>query len=684
MKNIASIINKGMLQKNKSLCFIIAFQLLWLLAVNVRSGHTISFLILFVVTDIPLTAYQLSDDIHIKAFALAALTSLSLNVKMSFLTEEVSDYELGIFIENRLSMPLMLCAFFSLYLYLIGSTEEIRASKTGRVAITILAFLFSIFLLFGYSFQEIDSWEMVFANSFQMCKAYLFLIGIFYVCYYCIAWLYSFADNGGIDQVRLCGPFEWYINIVRIRPFIVTFLTLLVFSLPYMITAYPGIFAGDTLDQILQAFQIPYQSNVGINLMSKNQMINQHHSVMHTMLMHVFLCLGIEVFHSANIGIFITAFLQTVITFAGIAFLVKTLIADGASDIHVLILILYFIISPRIQCMLFVLSKDVLYGAVTLFSLVFLWKLITGRQCSKMTPIYYYFSLIMMQMLRKEGLYIIIIQMIVIMIASRKKWKTWMGGLVSVLLISVLFGRIVYPVFNISPGTMKEALSIPIQQTARYIQCYPNEITSEERRAIDRMWDFEELSFNYDPGKSDSAKATFRIDSTREDWLAYFSAWFAMLKKHPMVYIQATMNNYYEYVYPGRANAEAHTFERRKWDIDFANEKLADKGVFIHYPNNLDRVRMFLETSREKLFRLPVLSLFLSVACYTWVLFVSFSYWIYRRNKDAALIFLPLILILMVCFSGPCNGAYFRYYYPIVLCLPAAILLAWSLRECKK
>ena len=115
--------------------------------------------------------------------------------------------------------------------------------------------------------------------------------------------------------------------------------------------------------------------------------------------------------------------------------------------------------------------------------------------------------------------------MMIYVFAERRNLKIWLGAMALVLAVHFLLVRIVYPGFSISPGNINEMLSVPIQQTARYMQIYPDEITQDEKESIDRMWNYDELLENYEPDKSDVAKATFRLESSVSDWNSYFITW---------------------------------------------------------------------------------------------------------------------------------------------------------------
>ena len=658
-------------------------------ALFIRGGNAGAFLILFLITDILLAVYFMSYKEKTKCVVLAVFSALGLSVDMRYadVPERLEDIA-GFFYNSRFLTILLMCLFYFFYLHARRATEEIRTIRRSRWITRILSAMFSIFILFGLSYQEKDSWDLVFGHMFQMCKSYTAFIGVFLVIYYVVSWVYAILDSfyqGKQPDIKFWKPVSFYLGVLRKYPFSTAFITMLIFNLPYMILSYPAIVMGDTADHILQAFQIPSSSSEYMKpiLMSESQLINQHHSVAYTMLIHILLCFGKDVLHSANMGVFFVAILQTIVTFASVAYLVKTIVDEGASDLHLLILLGFFIISPRLQNYLFLLTKDVLYGAVMLFSMVLLWKIITHRQIwGGMTLPAYFITLIAMLLLRNEAVYITIIQMMIYLFMLPKNRKAWGGSIIFILAVHMLFAKIIYPMNNITPTTINEMLSIPIQQTARYVINYPGDVTPEEREAIDRAWEYDEISEEYWAIRSDTEKERFRLDSSKEDLMAYLKVWAKMFFKHPDAYIQATMNNYYEYVYPGANLAVAAYYMGEETDsfeeINEICEKHGVTGMNMHRPHWSDGIRERFESLRELIFSLSFLSPILSVACYTWVFLVAMAYWIYHKNKKAVAVFIPLLLVLLVCFAGPCNGSYFRYFYPMTICLPAAMSLSWS------
>ena len=105
---------------------------------------------------------------------------------------------------------------------------------------------------------------------------------------------------------------------------------------------------------------------------------------------------------------------------------------------------------------------------------------------------------------------------------------------------------------GITEGEIGEALSIPIQQTARYLREHMAEVTPEERSILEEVFlvSPEELVELYNPEVSDPVKAEFVGQPTEEQLKNYFRVWLQQLKKHPDTYIQAFLNHTYGYCYP--------------------------------------------------------------------------------------------------------------------------------------
>ncbi|MBO4373547.1 MAG: hypothetical protein J5829_00405 [Lachnospiraceae bacterium] len=645
----------------------------------------ISLLIWFLALDVLLSVYFLTSDQKYGCIVPALLTALAFSVKPGYTDETLPLSQVtALFRNDRLLMPVLFVLFFFFYRAVYGRCLKGFSDIRKKMCTGIPSLILTLCTLFGYSFQETDSWDLVFGHHLQVVKSAMAFTGLLIFFYYVINALFFIAEHqlGKTEDHRIsCGILNRYLSALRSHPYIVTFATLLIVNLPYIIFSYPAIFTGDSADMILQAFNIPGGSDESVNLLSPYVMLNQRHPVAYTLLIHGLLLFGMNLFHSADFGLFLVSVIQTVSMFLAVSYLIKTLAKESASDILLLSTQLFFVLSPRFQSYLFVITKDVLYVPFYMINIILFWKLLTGRQRTKATVPLYIATLVILLVLRNESAYFTVVQMIIYVFADRKNRPVWIRGAVIVIAIHLCLTRIIYPVNMISPTTYNEPLSIAIQQTARYMRDYPNDVSPEEYAAIDTIWDAAVLGEEYDPVRSDAVKGTFKIKSPASDLFVYLKAWRSMFFKHPGVYIQSMINNYYEYYFPGKALSKNYSYERRLGGgFVYVNARCDEHGVSgmnLYRPLVFREARYAYEKARESVFSLPVLSLFLSIGSYTWLLILALFFYIYKKDRRSLLLTVPLLVIMFICLAGPCNGTYTRYFFPIMICLPAVLSLSW-------
>ena len=92
------------------------------------------------------------------------------------------------------------------------------------------------------------------------------------------------------------------------------------------------------------------------------------------------------------------------------------------------------------------------------------------------------------------------------------------------VLLAVCIGSFGFDMFteksSTSPQAAWEALSVPMQQTARYIRDYGNEVTDDERTAIEKALDYDAIAQSYMPELSDGVKQYYK-NPARVTWPLY-------------------------------------------------------------------------------------------------------------------------------------------------------------------
>ena len=577
-----------------------------------------------------------------------------------------------------------LCALYACAFQRIKKTTWTRRD---RVCVVVPAALFAGFMVVGYSFAQTDSLNLIIENGVQIIKAVIVFLSYGIGFAISIAWLYTWLTDLELfhkeRQIQRKGLLGRYKGVLVRAPFRTVFLTMIIIYIPYVVLSYPAIFMGDEGDIILQGFNFPGSTSSYLNLIDENVTLNGHHPVVFTLFIHACLVVGKSVFGSYNVGIFLVALSQLLGVCAVVAIAIRLLAQIGVHENVLLGVLVYFAFAPRIQNYMFVITKDVLASCMMLLFLLSVFQMIRGKISGKRAMIELGLFGIAMSLLRNDGKYIILGSIVIMLFLLKEHRKSLLVSGVTIVICLGLFFNVLMPALHITPTSRREALSVPFQQTARYFRDYREEVTEEEGEVVSAILNIYVIGSYYNPNRSDEVKETFREKASDEELLDYFRVWFQMGLKHPGVYAQATLNNYYNYFYPGEKLASQWSYGLSQGLMELVNsvEDLQGIDCTFYYPEAFDSARITYETLRERIFELPVLSLLKSPAAYVWMLMLLAFYLIKERVYKGLALTVPLVLSVGICILGPCNGDYFRYLYGVTLCLP--IIFVQCLYICK-
>lgn len=462
------------------------------------------------------------------------------------------------------------------------------------------------------------------------------------------------------------------------HPFGATVLILCVAFLPYIVLSYPAFLMGDAESMIPQGYNLLDGQSKLLVLLDENVRLNGHHPIAYTLLIHGCLELGRAVFHSYNVGIFLVAMLQ----FFYMAIVVASMI-QCLSELHVdlrirIAVLAYFCFAPRVKSYVFLITKDVIYAYTVLFLIIQIIRVTylpnEHRKCVKYSI---YVLSLMVPFFRNEGKYILLVWFPLLIWKLKGNRKLFTKALLLSLATITLLNQVIMPYFKITPGSIREMLSVPFQQTARYVSLHPEEVTDSEREAIDQVLGYEWLGERYDPKLSDPVKNGFNPHATKEDLKNYFSVWYKMFKQRPFLYLDATLENYYLFFFPDTNPAFSYSYTWSEMCMETTNNTASSIGLDIHYPAIFHRARLLYESVRDTLFELPIINVFNRAATYIWLLLFLAAVLLWK--KDVCTLFIsiiPLLASLGVSLLGPCNGTYFRYVFIFTVVLPFALIIA--------
>ena len=602
-------------------------------------------------------------------------------------SSQVGTNRIALLFDSMESVTVISLILFILFYRLLRHAVKLYHSDAGKRREKLCSILpagfFSFCMVMGYSYYESNSWDLVFGNTLQMVKSGVALIGYFLLFWSCIVILFRCFDNQkNLPKLpaRLSSVLQKYKSCLKKYPFRTAFFTLLIAYIPYMIYSYPGIFTSDTKNQLENGYKA---------FAYADEPLRNHHPVAHTLLLRLCTWIGEQVFSSANTGVFLASLVQSLLLFAAIAWLAVFLTEKNVSEKGISLVLLFYIVSPRIRNFIFLLVKDTRFAPFLLVFLVQLYRIVMGDQeflnARKKHMSILGLSMLGVILFRQDGVYVLLLTWLAVFVFCKRKRKLAGSLAIGVFLFFTLYTQVLLPVFRVVPTNPREMLSVPFQQTARYLLYAGDEVTDEEEEAIAAILDYNHLAELYNPNLSDPVKATFDKDSGTGELMAYFRVWFRMFWKHPDIYVEATFNNVYGYFYPAGYATELFSYEKSSQHMKKINEILEEFGTDFHYPKILDSARSAMEDMRERIFQLPVLSALNMSACYIWTLILMFFYCLKGNRKDVLLIMCPLLVVLLVCIAGPIYGWYFRYMYSIAVCLPGVVALVWSnKRKCEE
>jgi hypothetical protein len=432
---------------------------------------------------------------------------------------------------------------------------------------------------------------------------------------------------------------------------------------------------------IREGYNFPSVATKGLVLLDENVYMTGKHAVIYPAFLHICLRIGKALFNSYNIGIFAVAFLQLLAILAVVSCTLRYMVKKNIRFGVILSVMIYYILAPRVQSYMFLITKDVFSSCFLLAFLVTAYRML--KEPEERSPKHFVLLWLFAcaaGMLRNDGKIVIGLSLIVMVFLMGKQLRKQLLLVTAAFFIVVFgFNKVLMPALKITPVSSRVLYSIPFQQTARYVKEYADEVTEEEKEAIDAVLSYDELAELYTPQKSDAVKNTYKPEATKADMKRYFKVWFQMFFKHPGVYVEATMNNYFYYVYPGKKPADLYSYEYSTRCMEKRinkDEYLATVDMKITYPESLNTARTRFETLREDLFSLPGLNIFLWPATFVWVFLLLLCYLLRKKSWKLLAVQSPLFFSLLVCFASPCNGLYFRYLYGVTLVLPVAVVLA--------
>ena len=509
------------------------------------------------------------------------------------------------------------------------------------------SFLASVFLSFAYLYGDCCAREADFVFNIVIAAEVLFF-ALFY--FLAINLLYL-----ALCKLQLPGLFkESFSKAFRKKAFLYSFLLFLAVWLFHLILKYP---AGNSVDGMGE-----------IRIEEGIRGISKMHPVFHALILNLFLKLGI-LLGNINTGIFLLVLFEMIVRALIFAYAIKLLADMRASDTGILMAVLFFALCPYIAGYVGISSKDAWCTDFVVLLFVLLAYYISDEEkffAEKRNVILLVAAVTFASLFRNNGAIITMPAVAVIAVIEIKKrgFKKQVFTLFLAFIIPALVTLTMDLALDTSPMLKGETLSLPLQQTSRFVVYHSDLLTEEEKQIIDNVLPYDEIPNLYNETLSDPVKSAVYADVTDDEISAFLSLWLRLFFRSPSCYLTAVVRQNIYMFYP-----KYHSFYSC-YPI-YPNSEYSD--VFPNYFESNESIQTLLPSYKEMLANMHGF-LYLSPlgTAATYVILLLALMLIAKKNRDKKIfiVFLPAIITVVEVLFAANISVNDRYLFPLIWSTP--------------
>lgn len=530
-----------------------------------------------------------------------------------------------------------------------------------NVGAAVTAALLSVLQVLGYSFSKNNSWDMWFQNSRSIGNFLLLSAGIAVFFFFLIRVFWRIMDchsqgAGNREQIRRK-------DVLKLMGLFV------ILWMPYLLLLYPCSMNPDVMDQIGQFFHIDSMcwTQRYVNLPNPDQSFwNNHHPVFHTLIVGIFTWIGKQI-RNIGLGFFAMVLLQTALMALVFSYAVLYMKKRNVSSRFLCVAVIFYGLWPIHGITATTLCKDTLFNVWIFYSTIRMIQMLEEPK-EVLTRRFVFWNIVnftIMGLLRNNGVYLLAVMLpIMLIIMKGYRRKIFLSFGIPVLFLGIVLPKVIFPALEIAPGSKREMLSVPLQQIARTVK--EEKVDEKDLKVIERTLspegDYRMIIKRYDPKRADSVKSCYNLNLSESEEKEFLKVWLKYLKKYPMTYIQAAINNSYQYIYYERySDSTAYVYY---------NGITANKGEVLGVRNNQK-----LKGARDTLYK--IITEIQHSKFFGWTVNIGFYMCVFIILAVKALVdkkyrlFWSFGLIMgniAINFLGPV--VYMRYAYFFIICIP--------------
>lgn len=436
-------------------------------------------------------------------------------------------------------------------------------------------------------------------------------------------------------------------------------LIFLVDFLILMLCKYPGNIFTDSFSQIYQATGDLEYSN--------------HHPFYHTMVIRLFLNIGMALFGKYNAAVALYSCFQILFMAACFAYGVLFLYELGAPRPVVIGVTAVYAFAPYHIMYSFSMTKDTMFSGFVLVAVISFFRYVKRMGNNAVNLAVVIVSGMGVCLFRSNGLFVYVLWIICIVClfgrstGSKPGVRRLLICMAATALISFGMKGPMLKLWNVSSTDFIESLSIPLQQIARTL-VDNDDLTDEQTGLLSEVMSVDKIRESYSHYSSDPLKERIRAEGN-EPFLVEHKADFLKLYlsigiKHPGSYLAGWIDQTYGFWNAGYK--DWHWYDR-------VGSKIFDNRYDIHRTVISEGLNNAFNEYCWLFEELPVLQLFLCMGLHMWIGLVILFMALVKKNKEEIMITLPILLILLSLVIATPLSMEFRYFYAAFCVLPVTV-----------
>lgn len=477
----------------------------------------------------------------------------------------------------------------------------------------------------------------------KYCIVILIFFGSYIVFKNILTWIKN--NYKSLEIKRINKDSKEYIVV-----FFVSFIIIVTSRLIVLLCQYPGVLTIDSVNQITQIMTGDYSN---------------HHPFWHTMVIKLFVEMGLRIFNDINKGVALYSIAQIILSSLSFAFAASTLSRMKVSRKVVALVVLFFTLMPYHLMYSITMWKDVLFGCFVLLFITVFYRIFVGIGNNTTNYILLIVSSIGICLFRSNGFFVFVILTVVLFLLWKMKYKKVLFVFLGTIVLSTFLKHTTLSMLHIEQPDTIEALSIPAQQIARVVK--ENKPLNEwERDMLEEIIDLNQVGENYSPYISNPIKHMIR-DKGNQQYLSnnkkdYLKLYIDLGCKYPTTYVKAWVDQTRGYWNSG------YEYWRWRWGV-VENDYGIERTVMSSKMNNL--LKLYTSSYQD----INILKPFVSIGLFVWINIIMMFIAIIKKEKESIFVSLPnLAIVLSLLIATPVFSE-FRYIYALFCSIPMIIVI---------